>query len=83
MGIDKKTFETTKKKIFGRYIRMFNKVDTIAMMMLTTHFYNSDIFNIVDTVAAVGSDDINERLRTQLNEERCSLSVVTSNKSQN
>ncbi len=82
-GIDKKTFETAKKKIFGRYIRMFNKVDTIAMMMLTTHFYNSDIFSLVDTVATAGSDDINERLKTQLNEERCTLSVVISNQSQN
>ena len=44
--------------------------------MITTHFQNVDLYDMIETVAAVTFDDVTKRLAGTMEEERSAISIV-------
>lgn len=75
-GVASDAFNVAHRKVYGRYLRVFDKVDAIASVMLTAHFCNGDIYDMSEIASQITVDDINAMLKDKLHEERCALSVV-------
>ena len=78
-GIDKKAFERTKKKLYGRMIMGMNDVDGLANNMAVSYFAGEDVFTDFETYKFVTVDDVTEILSKTLDEEYSTLSVILPN----
>ncbi len=76
-GIDEKAFARSKKAVYGRYVRMLNRPDSIANAMTGTHFAGLGIYDLVEAVAAATPEQIEARLREDYRTEYSSLSVIS------
>ncbi len=79
-GIDEKTFERTKKKLYGRMIMGMNDVDNIANNMVVSYFADETIFTDFETYKTVTVEDIKEMLDKTLDENYSVLSVINPSK---
>lgn len=75
-GILPDEFNVAKRAVYGRYVRGFNNVENIAYSLITTHFQNVDLYDMIETVAAVTFDDVTKRLAGTMEEERSAISIV-------
>lgn len=75
-GFNKKDFERTKKKLYGRMIMGMNDVDGIANNMAASYFAGEDIFTDFEIYKTVTLDDINELFSKTLDENYSVLSVI-------
>lgn len=75
-GIDEKTFERTKKKLYGRMIMGMNDVDNIANNMVVSYFADETIFTDFETYKTVTVEDIKDMLNKTLDENYSTLSVI-------
>lgn len=78
-GFDRKTFERTKKKLYGRMIMGMNDVDGIANNMAVSYFAGEDIFADFNIYKTVTLDDVNELFGKTLDEKYSVLSVIKPN----
>lgn len=78
-GIDEKTFERTKKKLYGRMIMGMNDVDNLANNMVVSYFADETIFTDFETYKTVTIEDIKEMLDKTLDENYSVLSVIKPN----
>lgn len=78
-GFDQKTFERTKKKLYGRMIMGMNDVDGIANNMAVSYFAGEDIFADFNIYKTVTLDDVNELFGKTLDEKYNVLSVIKPN----
>lgn len=75
-GILPEEFETSKKAVYGRYVRGFNNVESVSNSLITAHFQNVDLYEVIETVAAVTFEDVVNRLADSLQEQFSALSVI-------
>ena len=75
-GVDVNDFERTKKSIYGRYIKHFNNINSLAHNFMSNIFNNIGIFDFTEVIDTVTLDDINKRLKTQFAPELSVLSVI-------
>lgn len=75
-GILPDEFNVAKRAVYGRYVRGFNNVENIAYSLITTYFQNVDLYDMIETVAAVTFDDVTKRLAGTMEEERSAISIV-------
>lgn len=78
-GFDKKTFERTKKKLYGRMIMGMNDVDGIANNMAVSYFAGEDIFTDFEIYKTVTLEDVDALFSKTLDEKFSVLSVIKSN----
>lgn len=78
-GFDKKTFDRTKKKLYGRMIMGMNDVDGLANNMAISYFAGEDIFADFEIYKTVTLDDVNELFGKTLDENYSVLSVIKPN----
>lgn len=78
-GIEKEDFERAKKSIYGKTVSLLNSAENIANAMLTLDFSNKELFEAIECIAKTTLDDVNERLKNQLDVNNCALSVVLPN----
>ncbi|MCQ2485391.1 MAG: insulinase family protein [Clostridia bacterium] len=79
-GIDEKTFERTKKKLYGRMIMGMNDVDNIANNMVVSYFADETIFTDFEIYKTVTVDDVKDMLSKTLDENYSVLSVIKPSK---
>lgn len=77
-GISEEDFRIAQRSVYGDSISGFNSVGSIANIIEGYHFTDNEIFAYVDAIANVILEDVNERLRTMLDTDNCTLSVVKS-----
>lgn len=76
-GLDKELFELIKRATYGRYIGAFARIEAVASLMASTYFAGIDnVFSILDIVADVTYEQMQERLMVALDTEKASLSVI-------
>ena len=75
-GISNEDFERAKKDIYGRNVSMLNSPENIANAMLSLYFANRELYNMVECLANTTLEDVNNRLKKQLDVSNCALSVV-------
>ncbi len=75
-GLDEALFENVKKAFYGGKIFSLNSVEGVASSMMSSYFEGYDAFDVVDTVSQITLKDLELRLKTQLFEEKSSISVI-------
>ncbi|MDQ5983175.1 MAG: hypothetical protein RUMPE_00173 [Eubacteriales bacterium SKADARSKE-1] len=76
-GISKEDFENAKKALYGRTLSILNSAENISNAILTLEFSNRELFAAIESVASVNLEDVNERLKSQLDIENCALSIIS------
>ncbi len=79
-GIDQDAFERSRRAIYGRYLGMYARVDSVASLMLTTQFGGSDMYAVLEAAAGATYEKLTARLLEAFDPERSALSVVTAPK---
>lgn len=75
-GISKADFERIRKKLYGRSIMQFNDIDGIANAMVSAYFCKEGLFDETEILQSLTLDEVNARLRTALQTDCASLSVI-------
>ena len=75
-GISKADFERIRKKLYGRSIMQFNDIDGIANAMVSAYFCKEWLFDETEILQSLTLDEVNARLRTALQTDCASLSVI-------
>lgn len=77
-GFDEDMFQRCKKATYGRYIGLYSKPDSIAGVMISTYYADMTLYELLDLLAGITKEELEERLRENLLEEYSALSVVCS-----
>lgn len=75
-GISEADFERIRKKLYGRSIMTFNDIDGIANSMVSAYFCGEGLFDEPEILQSLTLDEVNERLRSALQTDCASLSVI-------
>ena len=75
-GIDEKTFNRTKNKIYGRLITSYNSPAQIARIFMRDKLNNLNTFDYIERWKDIKIEDVNNMLKEKFKEERMILSVV-------
>lgn len=76
-GIDKELFELTRRAVYGRYIGMYSRTESVAGLMTTAYFSGiDDMYSFLDVVANSTIEQLTARLETAFDSEKSALSIV-------
>ena len=75
-GIPQKTFDMAKKAVYGRYVGMYGKVDSIAGVMVAAHFAGMDMYSILEAAADIRKDELELRFKTNFDVSKSAISIV-------
>jgi len=75
-GITEEQFETVRKKQYGKTVRAFTDIDTVANGLVVSHFENEELFSEFKVIKNLKLDFVNELLKKCFDENRAALSVV-------
>ena len=75
-GIKEEDFLRLKKAFFGRAVKSFDKITSVAHGFLANTFNNIGLFDYIDVIEDVTLDDINKHSRDGFSEELSVLSVI-------
>ena len=76
-GVDNVLFERTKKATYGRYISLYSKPDSVASVLVNTYFAEMTLYELLDQVAGITKEQVERRMRENLNQAHSVLSVVS------
>lgn len=76
-GIDPEEFELIRKQYYGRYIMAFNNVEGIGDALTDCACDGSGLFDEISIFEKMTVNDLNQRLKTAFDLNRCALSVIT------
>ena len=75
-GISEEEFEIVRKKQYGKTVRAFSDIDTVANGLITTHFAKDELFSEFNAVKNMELSFVNDLLRKSFDESKAVLSVV-------
>ncbi len=75
-GVSEEDFENARKVVYGRIARSCDSPSAIAADMLNAVFTGRKLFESSQLIGGITLDDVNERLKDQLDPDNCCLSVI-------
>ena len=75
-GVNEEDFERIKKKHYGNFIMNFNDIDSISNSLIGSYFNGEGLFDQLSVLESITIDDVNNRIRTAINIENSSMSVI-------
>ena len=75
-GITEEQFETVRKKTYGKTVRAFTDIDTVANGLVVSHFENEELFSEFEVIKNLKIEFVNDLLKKCFNEDKAALSVV-------
>lgn len=75
-GVNEEDFDRIKKKHYGNFIMNFNDIDSISNSLIGAYFNGDGLFEQLEVLESITVDDVNNRLRTAINLENSSMSVI-------
>lgn len=75
-GIDEAVFEGCRKAAYGRYLRSFAHVESVATGLVTAYFGGFGPFDGVEAIANITLADIVARLHNGFDLERAAISII-------
>ena len=75
-GISKEDFENAKMAAYGKIAYGFDSTYAIASEMISAEFTGRGAFESADIISELTLEDVNERLKSQLDPDNCALSVI-------
>lgn len=76
-GLNAQSFERTKKKKIGGYLRMLNSPEAIASEFTRYRFRGADLFKLLPIYESITLEEANKRLRDHFDWERMAVSIVS------
>ncbi|RKN86459.1 EF-P 5-aminopentanol modification-associated protein YfmH [Paenibacillus ginsengarvi] len=77
-GIDAESFERSKRKKIGGFMRMMNSPEAMANEFTKYEFRDANLFDVLDAYEAVTLEEANRRLREHADFDRFAISIVRS-----
>lgn len=74
--ITEEQFETVRKKQYGKTVRAFSDIDTLANGLVVSHFENEELFSEFEVIKNMKLSFVNELLLKAFDEKTAVLSVV-------
>ncbi len=74
--ITEEQFETVRKKQYGKTVRAFSDIDTLANGLVVSHFENEELFSEFQVIKNMQLSFVNEVLLKSFDENKAVLSVV-------
>lgn len=75
-GFTQEQFLRAKRSIYGRYVRSFNNVESVASSLISAHFSGVDVYDPIETVAALTYEQVKECLEHSFDEEYSAISII-------
>lgn len=75
-GISQEDFERIRRSVWGRYIKQFNNINSLAHGFLSNIFNGIGLFDFTDAIQKVTLQEVNRRLTQQFDSDQSVLSVV-------
>ncbi len=75
-GISREDFERIKRAMWGRYVKQFNNINSVAHSFLSNIFNHIGIFDFTEVMEKITLEEINQRLAEQFISEKSVLSVI-------
>ncbi len=75
--VSQEDFETVRKKQYGKTVRAFADIDTIANGLVVSHFENEELFSEFEVVKTITLDYVNKALLESFDESKAVLSVIS------
>ena len=75
-GISEAEFERIRKKHYGRTVMQFNDIESIANNMVSSYFRKESLFDDAEILQSLTLDEVNARLRTAIDVNCRSLTVI-------
>jgi len=75
-GFDPELFRRSKKAAYGRYIGLYSHPASVASVLVSTSFADMTLYELLELVAAVTKEQLEQRLRENLLPQYSALSVV-------
>ncbi len=75
-GFSNEDFEIVRKKHYGKTVRAFTDVDTIANSLVISHFENDDLFSEFKVLQEITSEYCYDLLKDSFDNSKAVLSVV-------
>ena len=75
-GISSEDFEVAKKLMYGKLISVYDSNFGLAVSLINSEFRNEDLMSVPELFMSLTVDDVNERLKEQLDPDNYCLSVV-------
>lgn len=75
--ISQEDFETVRKKQYGKTVRAFSDIDTLANGLVVSHFENEELFAEFEVVKNLTLDYVNGVLVKSFDEKKAVLSVIS------
>jgi predicted Zn-dependent peptidase len=76
-GLNEASFERTKRKKIGSYLRMLNSPEAIAGEFTRYRFRGADLFRLLPVYESITLAEANERLRDHFDWNRMAVSIVS------
>ncbi len=76
-GIRERDFEAARRAVYGKIIKSFDSIASVSTGIIDAEFSKREIFESIDMLPSITADDVNERLKAELDAENYSLSVIT------
>lgn len=77
-GLDEVTFERSRKKKIGNFLRMMNSPESIANEFTKYRFKGIDLFDILPEYEQISLQDVNQRFREHFDWSKLAVSIVQS-----
>lgn len=78
--ITEEEFEIVRKKQYGKTVRAFSDIDTLANGLIVSHFENEELYAEFKAIKEMKLSFVNEMLQKSFNEDKAVLSVVCQQK---
>lgn len=75
-GISEEEFEIVRKKQYGKTVRAFSDIDTLANGLVVSHFVGEELFSEFEIIKNTELSFVNELLLKSFDESKAVLSVV-------
>ncbi len=75
-GINSSDIERLKKAYHGRFLKQFDQITSVAHAFLANTFNNIGIFDYIDVISNLTTEDVNRRLKEGFIEELSVLSII-------
>ncbi|WP_093988669.1 EF-P 5-aminopentanol modification-associated protein YfmH [Massiliimalia timonensis] len=75
-GLSEQDFLSCKKSMYGRIVRGFNKVESVANGLVSSYFADVDIYDNIKVAEAMSFRDIKRRFADSLDESKMAISVI-------
>ena len=78
-GLDEQAFYRMKKNMYGKYIKAFNKIESIGNAFCHDFFMGVDLFDFLKVYDTISYNDANERFKELFDENMFVTSIVVNN----